>query len=419
MTNPQLRFKKNNKQNYSDWKQASFREVMDIIKSGGTPSSKNPAFYDGQIPFLGISDITKNGKFITSTEKRISEEGLKNCSAWLVPENSLILAMYASYGKTCINKCALATSQALLTMIPKRSHCLEFLYQYCVHLNNVGFWDSHIKSGTQPNLSKETVASSTIHIPENEEQGRIGSFFSLLDDKINLAERTLGLIENTRKATTDQIFKRQLCLTKTDGSLYEHWQEHTFSSIFTFLRTKPIPRAHLNGHNSPYNIHYGDILTKYDTTIDLQTDELPSISDDINMSNTDVLKEGDLIIADTAEDSSAGKAIEILNTSNQTIYAGLHTFACRPNTKFAPGFLGYYLNSSTYHNQLLRLMTGTKVLSISKAQISTTKILIPTLAEQERITTLLNNLREKTRIQRKKLCALKALKNALLQQMFV
>lgn len=185
------------------------------------------------------------------------------------------------------------------------------------------------------------------------------------------------------------------------------------------MRTKPISRENLNGNNSPYNIHYGDILTKYDTTIDLQTDELPSISDDINMSNTDVLKEGDLIIADTAEDSSAGKSIEILNTSNQTIYAGLHTFACRPNTKFAPGFLGYYLNSSTYHNQLLRLMTGTKVLSISKAQISTTKILIPTLAEQERITTLLNNLREKTRIQRKKLCALKALKNALLQQMFV
>lgn len=287
-------------------------------------------------------------------------------------------------------------------------------------------WHSYARSvanygarSDRMNIRNEDFFLMPIPIPNIEEQERIISFFSLLEDKINLAERTLELFEIARKATTDQIFSRQLCLKKTDGSLYGHWQEQAFPAIFTFLRTKPISRENLNGNNSPYNIHYGDILTKYDTTIDLQTDELPSISDDINMSNTDVLKEGDLIIADTAEDSSAGKSIEILNTSNQTIYAGLHTFACRPNTKFAPGFLGYYLNSSTYHNQLLRLMTGTKVLSISKAQISTTKILIPTLAEQERITTLLNNLREKTRIQRKKLCALKALKNALLQQMFV
>lgn len=298
---------------------------------------------------------------------------------------------------------------------PKGNHHPKFQY----YLFQTIDWMKYNEGSGVPSLSAHTIQKIKVLTPSAQEQEKIASFLSQLDSKINLAERTLGLIENTRKATTDQIFKHQLCLTKTDGSLYEHWQEHTFSSIFTFLRTKPIPRAHLNGHNSPYNIHYGDILTKYDTTIDLQTDELPSISDDINMSNTDVLKEGDLIIADTAEDSSAGKAIEILNTSNQTIYAGLHTFACRPNTKFAPGFLGYYLNSSSYHNQLLRLMTGTKVLSISKAQISTTKILIPTLAEQERITTLLNNLREKTRIQRKKLCALKALKNALLQQMFV
>ena len=273
--------------------------------------------------------------------------------------------------------------------------------------------------GTFPSINTSELKSILIRNTTTTEQKQIGAFFYLLEEKINLATRKIELLEKIRKTTTDQIFKRSLGLKKPDESLYETWQECSFTDIFAFLRTKPIPRAHLNGHNSPYNIHYGDILTKYDITIDLQTDELPSISDDINMSNIDVLKEGDLIIADTAEDSSAGKAIEILNTCNHTIYAGLHTFACRPNTKFAPGFLGYYLNSSTYHNQLLRLMTGTKVLSISKAQISTTKILIPTLAEQERIITLLNNLREKTRVQRKKLCALKALKNALLQQMFV
>ena len=87
----------------------------------------------------------------------------------------------------------------------------------------------------------------------------------------------------------------------------------------------------------------------------------------------DLLQVGDIVIADTAEDLTVGKAIEISDVSNNII-AGLHTIACRPQRKFANRFLGYYLNSKAFHNQLVPLATGIKVYSIIKSEIVKTRI---------------------------------------------
>lgn len=82
-------------------------------KASGTPQSSNKSYYSGNIPFLSIADITKQGKYIYRTEKHISEAGLQNSTAWIVPNDSLILSMYASYGLVSINKVPLATSQRI------------------------------------------------------------------------------------------------------------------------------------------------------------------------------------------------------------------------------------------------------------------------------------------------------------------
>lgn len=91
---------------------AKLKDLIIKGKAGGTPSSAVAEYYNGDIPFLSISDMTKQGKYVEFTEKHISENGLGNSSAWIVPPNSLILSMYASVGLVCINKVPLATSQA-------------------------------------------------------------------------------------------------------------------------------------------------------------------------------------------------------------------------------------------------------------------------------------------------------------------
>ena len=125
-------------------------------KAGGTPSSTVAEYYDGNIPFLSISDMTKQGKYVKSTEKHISESGLANSSAWIVPSKSLILSMYASVGLVCINTVPLVTSQAMFSMVLKDCKMLDYIYYY---LNFFRETQIHrlLETGTQSNINADTV----------------------------------------------------------------------------------------------------------------------------------------------------------------------------------------------------------------------------------------------------------------------
>lgn len=105
------------------------------------------------------------------------------------------------------------------------------------------------------------------------------------------------------------------------------------------------------------------------------------------------LQNGDVIIADTAEDETTGKAVEIAGITDNFAVSGLHTMVARPNIKFAPKYLGYYLNAPSYHSKLLPLMQGIKVLSLSKTNIAKTEIMYPqNIDEQEKIGTFFASL---------------------------
>ena len=97
-----------------DWEVVKFEDVCDRLQSGGTPKTTTKEYYGGKIPFVKIEDISNSGKFLDKTKITITEEGLKNSSAWLVPRNSLLLAIYGSLGAITINKIELTTNQAIL-----------------------------------------------------------------------------------------------------------------------------------------------------------------------------------------------------------------------------------------------------------------------------------------------------------------
>lgn len=144
------------------------------------------------------------------------------------------------------------------------------------------------------------------------------------------------------------------------------------------------------------NLHYGDILIKFNEILDSCDKKIPFISREMNFEKIKnaILKNGDVVIADAAEDEAVGKCTEIFNISqNEQIISGLHTIPCRPNIDFAQGFLGYYMNSNSYHSQLVPLMQGIKVLSLSKSSLQDTLITFPrTKKEQARIGTFFRHL---------------------------
>ena len=170
------------------------------------------------------------------------------------------------------------------------------------------------------------------------------------------------------------------------------WVEKRFDDCFDLIGNNTYAREFTCADETGVaNIHYGDVLVKYGSVLDFSTTPVDSLAFSV-LAKSENLKNGDLVIADTAEDETVGKAVEIRNLGSRRAVAGLHTVACRPKIEFAPGWLGYYINSSDYHNQLLPLITGIKVSSISKAGFRQTVLRFPTLAEQKAIAEVLADM---------------------------
>lgn len=201
----ELRFKNENGNDYPEWEEKILNEYIKFGKAGGTPKTTEKKFYEnGKINFLNISDMTLQGKYIYTTEKYITEEGLKNSSTWLVPKNSLIYSMYASVGFVSINKIELSTSQAMYSIIPSNNILLEYLYYFLNYLRN--FINKFIEKGTQGNLSAEIIKNFIIKLPILEEQQKIADFLSAIDTKIEKISDELEELKEFKKGLLQQMF---------------------------------------------------------------------------------------------------------------------------------------------------------------------------------------------------------------------
>lgn len=202
--NQELRFKDDNGEDFEDWEEKTIAEICNKIQSGGTPKSTNKDYYDGNIPFLSIADMTKQGKYIEFTSNSISEYGLKNSSSWIVPVNSIIYSMYASVGFVAINKIPIATSQAVLNLILKQDICIDYIYYFLLDFQK--YLPEYITTGTQGNLNAQTVKGFVIPIPSIEEQTKIANFLSVIDEKIELVSHQIQDTQEYKKGLLQQMF---------------------------------------------------------------------------------------------------------------------------------------------------------------------------------------------------------------------
>ena len=200
------------------------------------------------------------------------------------------------------------------------------------------------------------------------------------------------------------------------------WENTPFSETFDSLKNNSLSRAELSDSGEVMNIHYGDVLIKYGECVDVIKEVETFVKDEEvakKLHQSCAIKNGDVIFADAAEDNTVGKCSEVIANENDAIVSGLHTIACRPKKDFAPMYLGYYLNSNAYHDQLLPHIQGTKISSISKKAISQTHINSPLEKdEQQSIASFFQHLDSLIQSTTKKIESLKQVKAASLQSMF-
>ena len=249
------------------------------------------------------------------------------------------------------------------------------------------------------NISAEDFFDIDTTMPEDKvEQEKIGRLLKKLDTLITLHQRKYEKLVNIKKSMLDKMFPPNgvsVPEIRFKG-FTDPWEQRKLDEAFGFtVPNNTLSRAELNQESgSVRNVHYGDVLIKYGSVLDAQNDELPFITgrskDDFKGA---LLQNGDIIIADTAEDETTGKVCEIVNIQDKDVVAGLHTMVCRPKNKTAEGYFGYYMNSSSYHHQLLPLMQGIKVLSLSKTNVQKTTVKYPKdKAEQQKIADCLRRI---------------------------
>ena len=150
------------------------------------------------------------------------------------------------------------------------------------------------------------------------------------------------------------------------------WKTYSFGDMFKIYPNNTLSRDKLTERGTIGNIHYGDVRIKYGNVLN-KKDEIPMIKSEYECVARALLQKNDVIVADTAEDETVGKVTQIGDVPVPLV-GGLHTIICRPLIPTAEGYLGYYMNSKEYHDQLLPYITGIKVSSISKTSIQKTEL---------------------------------------------
>lgn len=230
-----------------------------------------------------------------------------------------------------------------------------------------------------------------------------------------IIEKEMILFPFKFKGNAPQLRFKEFC---------EEWEKKNYSDIYTFYSTNSLSRDKLNYENGEvYNIHYGDIHTKFSTMFKLENELIPYVNMDIDLSkikNDNYCQIGDLVIADASEDyNDIGKTIEIISLNNKKTIAGLHTFLARPNKhKIALGYMGYMLQSYSIRKQVMTIAQGTKVLSLSTGRLSNIELNLPQKQEQQKIASFLTSVDTKIEQLSTKVELLEAYKKGIMQKIF-
>ena len=273
-----------------------------------------------------------------------------------------------------------------------------------------------------PNDFFETMLSIPLNISE---QKKVGDFFISLDHLITLHQRKLEKLKIIKKSMLENLFPQNGEKTPKIrfSGFTKDWEQRKHGEVFIYLRNNTLSREELNDEDGfAQSIHYGDVLIKYGECLNVSKELLPYIDNKniVNKFKKFYIQNGDVIIADTAEDETVGKCIEISGIIDHNIISGLHTIPLRPVNKFAYGYLGFYLNSNSYHNQLKPLMQGIKVTSISKNLLKTTTLNYPSnIQEQKIIGRYFDALNHLITLHQSKLEKLQKIKKSMLESMFV
>jgi type I restriction enzyme S subunit len=190
-----------------EWKVTKVNKLFDLYK-GTTPSTKIKEYWNGTIPFVTPTDITKindsNEMYIQTTENYITEEGLKSKKLKLVPKGSLLFTSRATIGYLAINKTEVAINQGIISLTSKDANIdITFFYYFLQKLRSL--FENLAGGSTYKEISMSTFSNVSVPLPSLSEQQKIAQVLSTIDKKLEIERNEKARLERIKQGLMDLL----------------------------------------------------------------------------------------------------------------------------------------------------------------------------------------------------------------------
>ena len=342
------------------WVETSLGEIAEVI-GGGTPSTTNPEYWDGDIVWLTPTEITsQDGKVVSDSIRKISNLGFQNSGAQMLPRDSVILTSRASVGYVALAGTDLCTNQGFQSLIPKPSVLAKFL-MFWIQQNKPEF-ESRSAGSTFKEISKSNVKSIKLQLPPLPEQKRIVDLISSVDSYVEALQQQLESAKKSRNAVLHELL--------TAGG--DDWIETTLDGIAEYINGYPFKPADLGDVGLPV----------------IRIKQLLDSNEPVDRTETDtpdrcLLRDGDIVFS-----WSGTLAVRIWNRGPAKL--NQHLFRVVEKKNVYKGIIPLILDHAI--EELEEKSHGTTMKHITKQTLLPHKVLLPPLPEQKRIVEIINTV---------------------------
>ena len=364
---PAIRFK-----GFSDaWEQRKVSDLAEKTYGGGTPTTSNEAYWNGDIPWIQSSDVVDGKLLGVEPRKWITQDGLNNSAAQLIPGNSIAIITRVGVGKLAFMPYSYATSQDFLSLSKLNAEPLFTVYACYKKLQS----ELNAVQGTSiKGITKDELLAKNIMVPRYAEQQQIGAFFKQLDHLITLHQR---------KCISFTVRAGRLISTVNKKRITSSWEQRKAIDIADYSKGNGYSKGDLTDSGTPI-ILYGRLYTKYQFAIsEVDTFAVPR--------NGAVYSQGNEVIVpasgETAEDIARASAVE-----ESGVLLGGDLNILRPFDFINPLFLALAISNGEPQKELAKKAQGKSVVHIHNTDIQEVTIAYPSRTEQDRIVSVFRQL---------------------------
>lgn len=391
-----------------DWECARISDVAKL-ESGHTPSKREASYWNGSIPWVSLFDTEGlQGKEIFETAKMVTEEGINNSSARILPKGTVVFSRTATVGKTTVMGCEMATSQDFANYIcgPKlHNHFLVFLFR------NMGrTWKSLMAGSIHNTIYMPVFKALQIILPPLHEQRAIATALSDVDALLGALERLIAKKRDLKQAAMQQLLTGKIRLPGFHGE-WEFKALGDLGSTFGGLTGKT--KADF-GEGSGRYITFMNVMSN----VVINCDAFERVKVSPTESQNRVMK-GDLLFNGSSETPEEVALCSVLaeDVPNLFLNSFCFGFRFREAVETHGLFLAYYLRSKLGREMMKSLAQGSTRYNLSKVALLKSLLLLPRMSEQKAIAAVLSDMDAELASLEQRIAKTRTLKQGMMQEL--